>query len=174
MVLTLEQIKELIETGHIKQRFLSSVKNNLQDKSINLSSLEIFSKSQFDDLYDAFFEALINDTKVRNSYRVVQDKGEYLIQVRGFACAQFIQSPEYDEVGFFNTPDEADKYIEINFGEFLLDETDKEFCEKINQELWDTLEKTTKDLPMRNKLAHYQYTALKMEEHIEKKNGNLS
>jgi hypothetical protein len=87
MVLTLEQIKELIETGHIKQRFLSSVKNNLQDKSINLSSLEIFSKSQFDDLYDAFFEALINDTKVRNSYRVAQDKGEYLIQVRGFACA---------------------------------------------------------------------------------------
>ena len=135
MELTLSQLKILASENNLEKWFLETVKKKLNSKITSFSQIEALSKSQLDDLYDAVFDTLINDTEVRSSYRAEQDKGEYLIQVRGFDSAWFIQVPEYDNVGFFNTPAEADEYISFNFGEFLLDKTDKEKLDELDQEL---------------------------------------
>jgi len=201
MELSLSQLKVLVQEIDTERWFLDTVKQKLNSKITDFFQLESLPKSQLDDLYDAAFDTLINDTEVRSRYRAEQDKGEYFIQVRGFNNAWFIQAPEHEDVGFFNTPAEADEYISLNFGEFLLDKTDKESLdeldqelealnietleflsehiksnipENISQELWETLQRTTKDLPIREQIMNYEFVAYKIDERIEQKKGDIS
>jgi hypothetical protein len=201
MELTLAQLKALANENYPEEWFLDSVKTKLSSPITNFSQIETLTKSQLDDLYDAVFDTLVNETELRSSYRAEQDKGEYFIQVRGFNTAWFIQAPEYDDVGFFDTPAKADEYISFNFGEFLLDKTDKEALdevkqtldaldketleflsehiksnipENVSQELWDTLQRTTKDLPIREKIMNYEFVAYKIDERIEQKRGDIN
>jgi hypothetical protein len=74
-----------------------------------------------DDLYDAAFDALLNDAPEVESFTAEQDKGAYHVVIRGVPGAYFVSALEYDHDGFFDDLDEAERAVYRRFGEFLVD-----------------------------------------------------
>jgi hypothetical protein len=77
-------------------------------------------------LHDACYDSLIDDAAVAKEFAAEQSKGAYDIVVRGVPGAYFVTAPEYDDEGVFDTLNEAIAYVELNFGEFIVDDNGAE------------------------------------------------
>ena len=74
-----------------------------------------------DERHDLALDALSNDAPVFSSKEAEQDKGAYSVVIRGVPGAYFVQANEYDDAGVFDSLDEAESYMWLNFGEFIVD-----------------------------------------------------
>lgn len=63
----------------------------------------------------------MNEAPVVWSVTAEQDKGEYSIVILGVPGAYYVQAPEYDDKGVFDSLDDAENFVDLNFGEFLVD-----------------------------------------------------
>jgi hypothetical protein len=73
-----------------------------------------------DRLRETAVEALLDCAVEVESYEAEQDKGAYDINIMGVPGAYYIQAPEYEDMGFFETLEEARKAVRSRYGEFLL------------------------------------------------------
>jgi hypothetical protein len=72
-----------------------------------------------DRLSEVAVEALRDCAIAVESYEAEQDKGVYDINIMGVPGAYYIEAPEYDDMGFFETLEEARKELRGRYGEFL-------------------------------------------------------
>jgi len=71
-------------------------------------------------LHDAAYEALLDCGIVVESYEAEQDKGAYAINIIGVPGAYYVEAMEYDDMGFFETLEDARKAVRHRFGEFVI------------------------------------------------------
>ena len=69
---------------------------------------------------DRAWEILMDDAPVIREYEAEQDKGAYAVVIRGVEGMYFIQAVEYDDLGPYETPSEAEEAVDQHFGEFLI------------------------------------------------------
>jgi hypothetical protein len=101
-----EILAELIRQG---------VGSDVLDKPVGL-----LDKDSRDWLHDAAYDALLNAGLVVESYEAEQDKGAYAVNIIGVPGAYYIEAAEYDNMGFFETLEEARKALDLEYGEFLV------------------------------------------------------
>jgi hypothetical protein len=63
---------------------------------------------------------LLDAGLVVESYAAEQDKGAYAVNIIGVPGAYYIEAAEYDNMGFFETLEEARKALDLEYGEFLV------------------------------------------------------
>ncbi len=68
--------------------------------------------------YDHVVDVL-SDAPEIEVFEAEQDEGIYHVTIRGFPGAYFVQAVDYDDSEVFLTQDEAESYVQVNFGEFL-------------------------------------------------------
>ena len=92
------------EDNHIK----AIQKSNLLSESTELD---------FDTATDVF----LNEAPIITSWEAEQDQGPYTICVRGINGAYFIEALEYEDIGIFDTLEEAESAVDMNYGEFIIE-----------------------------------------------------
>jgi hypothetical protein len=78
------------------------------------------SDADYDHIEDACIDALISDAPVVEEFEAEQDKGVYSVIVQGVPGAYIVFAPEYDHAGVFSSMDEALSYVDVQYGEFLI------------------------------------------------------
>ena len=86
-------------------------------KAVQLSNLGVHLEPSSSFSGDQVFEEHAPEVK---SWEAEQDKGSNSVIVRGVPEAYFVQAMEFDDVGLFDTADEAIGEAECNHGEFFL------------------------------------------------------
>lgn len=74
--------------------------------------------------YDLAVDALLNEAPVVASSTAEQDKGEYSVVILGVPGAYYVQAPEYDDDGVFDSLADAESFVDFNYGEFIVDRGD--------------------------------------------------
>ena len=82
------------------------------------------SQTERNDLYDACLDALLNEAPVKKTFMAEGSFGDFPIRIMGVSGAYFVSAVEHDEAGPFDTLDEADSWIFLNFGHMLVEESD--------------------------------------------------
>lgn len=77
-----------------------------------------------DDLYNAVLDALGNDAPAVVEYTAEQDKGAYPVLIRGVPGAYYVSALEYDDVGCFDSLEDAEAEVGRHYGEFIISEND--------------------------------------------------
>jgi len=89
---------------------------------------DLISKEQIDhrDLKDAVVDALMNEAPVVREFLAEQSKGIFPINVVGVEGAYYVWAQEYDDIGLFDSIDQAESYVQSEYGEFLVDGSSNE------------------------------------------------
>jgi len=84
---------------------------------------DLIHKEQIDrgDTKDAAVDALMNEAPVVREFLAEQSKGIFPINVVGVDGAYYVWAQEYDAVGLFDSIDQAESYVQSEYGEFLVD-----------------------------------------------------
>ena len=69
---------------------------------------------------DRAWEILMDDAPFVREYEAEQDKGAYSVVIRGVEGVYFIEAIERDDLGPYETLSEAEKAVDLNFGEVLI------------------------------------------------------
>lgn len=77
-------------------------------------------KAEQDELYDACLDALFNEAPVKKTFMAEGSFGDFPICIKGVSGAYFVSAVEHDEAGPFDTLDEANAWISLNFGHMLV------------------------------------------------------
>ena len=84
---------------------------------------DLISREQIvrEDLKDAVVDALMNEAPVVREFLAEQSKGVFPINIAGVEGAYYVWAQEYDAVGLFDSIDQAESYVQSEYGEFLVD-----------------------------------------------------
>lgn len=77
-------------------------------------------KAEQDELYDACLDALFNEAPVKKTFMAEGSFGDFPVRIKGVSGAYFVSASEHDEAGPFDTLDEANAWISLNFGHMLV------------------------------------------------------
>ena len=116
MTITLEQIKGLLAYPET----LDGIKSALDGKDIDLSNIEKLSEDTLGYLIDAALDSLSNYAPIVKEYEAEQDKGVYPINIVGVNGCYVVCASEYPNSEIFNTLNEAEYYVNFNYGEFFI------------------------------------------------------
>ena len=116
MTITLEQIKGLLAYPET----LVGIKAALDGKDIDLTNIEKLSEDTLGYLIDAALDSLSNYAPIVKEYQAEQDKGVYPINIVGVNGCYIVWAAEYDWSDIFNSLEEAEQYVDLTFGEFLI------------------------------------------------------
>lgn len=120
MELEIKHLLAILSTPELREATQSAL-SNPACASIPLHKL---SEEQYADLYDTAWDAWINKSPVVEELTAEQDKGVYSISIHGVPGAYFVTANEYDDKGPFDSVDEAMAFIEDEWGEFLVDDSE--------------------------------------------------
>lgn len=81
--------------------------------------LEVPNMISHDEIYDAAYDALLNEAPEVKSWLAEQDDGIYSIVIRGIPGAYFVEATDHDDDGVYSTLDGAIRAVEINHVEFI-------------------------------------------------------
>jgi hypothetical protein len=116
MKITLEQIKGLL--AHPET--LNGIQSALDSKEIDLSNVDKLSEDSLGYVIDAALDSLSNYAPIVKEYEAEQDKGVYPINIIGVNGCYIVCASEYPNSEIFNSLDEAEYYVNFNYGEFLI------------------------------------------------------
>lgn len=71
--------------------------------------------------FDTATDVFLNEAPIITSWEAEQDQGPYTICVRGINGAYFIEALEYEDIGVFDTLEEAEFAVGMNYGEFIIE-----------------------------------------------------
>ena len=119
-----------IRLEHLEAVRNSSLQEELKqcvaDTSVLSRPLSKLSDDEYADLHDAVSDVLMNSAPIVEEFEAEQDKGVYSVQIHGVPGAYFVTATEYDSEGLFHSLDDARDCVQSNWGEFLVDASDKE------------------------------------------------
>lgn len=120
MKLTDKNVEAILKAPELREALLAALMRDGIGSDVLGKPVSRLDKDTLDCVYDAASEALHDCGLVVESYEAEQDKGAYGINIIGVPGAYYVEAPEYDEMGAFDTLEEARNALEGNYGEFLL------------------------------------------------------
>jgi hypothetical protein len=107
-------LKALLADPHMRQ----VISNRLDDEELVSADFDDLPDSEFAALHDAAWEALDRAPLVKSYLAKGADGDDYPIDIVGVNGAYSVRAPELDDKGMFETLEEAEDYIGLNwFGE---------------------------------------------------------
>jgi hypothetical protein len=101
--------------SRLRKHVLAFLKDNHIPKTVINQSWDRLTSDQRDWLVTACREALKNEAPEVASYQMVGSSGPYSVLIRGVPGAYFIESIEDDELGPFETLEQAKDALEFNY-----------------------------------------------------------
>ena len=116
MLITLSQIKALLNHPET----LNGIRHALDRNAIDLTDVDKLCDDELDYLKDAALDSLSNYAPIVKEYEAEQDKGVYPINIVGVNGCYIVWAAEYDWSDIFNSLEEAEQYVDLTFGDFLI------------------------------------------------------
>ena len=116
MRITLSQIKALLNHPET----LNGIRYALDGKEINLTYLDKLCDDDLSYLIDAALDSISSYAPIVKTYEAEQDKGVYPVNIYGVDGCYIVWAAENDWSDIFNAIEEAEQYVDLTFGEFLI------------------------------------------------------
>ena len=117
MRITLSQIKALLNHPET----LNGIRYALYGKEINLTDVDKLCGDDLSYLMDAALDSISSYAPIVKTYEAEQDKGVYPVNIYGVDGCYIVWAAEYDWSDIFNSIEEAEQYVDLTFGEFLIE-----------------------------------------------------
>jgi hypothetical protein len=115
----IELTKAQIDAIRASPEMRSLIAKSVGSDQMN-ARLDQLDDEQYATLYDVILDTFLNEAPIVEELLAEQGKGVFPIQINGVPGAYYVFAPEYDREGAFETLDEAQAYVDCNFGEYLI------------------------------------------------------
>lgn len=113
-------LEAILKAHPLREAILTTLHRNGFAPATFQQPVSKLDENSFARLHDAALDALLNSGIIVESYEAEQDKGAYSINIIGVPGAYYVEAPEYDDLGVFDTLEDARRALEFAYGEFIL------------------------------------------------------
>lgn len=117
--LSKSQIEGILADPYLSDFVISNLKD-LGRSDLLGKSIHDLSKEEFETMYEEVLQVWTDYSPVIREYVAEQDKGPYPIAIQGVEGAYFVVASEYPNSESFSLLSDAERYVEKNYGAFLI------------------------------------------------------